>query len=110
MRLNLSLLRLHEDFYATWQKSGSHRRELMWQTDIPLIVDGNPVGRLCVYGLQSEESASSEISQFIDFVETLESQLAILIQRDLAELTTISDVDEDSPDPAPDSAMSNVAG
>lgn len=83
MRLNLSLPRLHEDFFATWQRAGNHRRELLWQTDIPLVVDGMPVGRLCVTGLQDEASASAEMSQFIDFVEVLESQLRAMIQQDL---------------------------
>ena len=87
MRLNLSLPRLHEDFYASWQRSGNHRRELLWQTDIPLVVSGQSVGRLCVTGKQNADSASGEMSQFIDFVEGLESQLQSLIQQDLSKLS-----------------------
>jgi len=97
MRLNLSMPRLHEDFYATWQKAGNHRRELFWQTDIPLVVDGMPVGRLCVTGVQNADSASAEIRQFIDFVEVLESQLRTLIQQDLARLAV---KDRSLPEPA----------
>ena len=75
MQLNLSLPQLHESFFATWSRWGKHRREMTWQTDIPLIVEGQPVGRLNVTGLQNALYASSEMSLFIDFVETLESQL-----------------------------------
>ncbi len=84
MRLNLSLPRLHEEFYATWQKAGNHRRELLWQADIPLVVSGHPVGRLCVTGMQNENLASREMNQFIEFVETLETQLGSLIDEGLA--------------------------
>jgi UDP-GlcNAc:undecaprenyl-phosphate GlcNAc-1-phosphate transferase len=91
MRLNLSLPRLHEDFYASWHRSGDHRRELLWQTDIPLVVDGQPVGRLSVTGQQNDDSASAEMSQFIDFVEGLESQLQLLIQQDFRQLTAPDD-------------------
>ena len=82
MQLNLSLPQLHESFFATWSRSGNHRRELLWQSDIPLIVDDQSVGRLNVSGLQNADCASSEISQFIDFVETLEAQLRTLIKHD----------------------------
>lgn len=84
MRLNLAIPRLHEDFYATWQKAGNHHREHFWQTDIPLVVDGMPIGRLSVTGVLSANSASGEMNQFIDFVEVLESQLRAIIQQDLA--------------------------
>jgi UDP-GlcNAc:undecaprenyl-phosphate GlcNAc-1-phosphate transferase len=86
MRLNLSLPRLHEDFFANWQRSGNHRRELLWQADIPLVVDDVPIGRLSVTGLQDASSASAEMSQFIDFVEVLESQLRAMIQQDLSRI------------------------
>jgi UDP-GlcNAc:undecaprenyl-phosphate GlcNAc-1-phosphate transferase len=86
MRLNLSLPKLHEDFYATWQRSGNHRRELCWQTDIPLMAEGQSIGRLCVTGQQSTGTASVEVSEFIDFVEGLESQLQKLIQQDLRDM------------------------
>jgi hypothetical protein len=82
MQLTLSLPQLHENFFATWSRWGKHRREMTWQTDIPLIVEGQPVGRLNVTGLQNASYASSEMSLFIDFVETLESQLTVLIKND----------------------------
>jgi UDP-GlcNAc:undecaprenyl-phosphate/decaprenyl-phosphate GlcNAc-1-phosphate transferase len=83
MRLNLSLPRLHEDFYATWSKAGNHRRENLWQADIPLVVNGLHVGRLFASGVQDEALASREIAQFMQFVETLESQLGTVIQEGL---------------------------
>jgi UDP-GlcNAc:undecaprenyl-phosphate GlcNAc-1-phosphate transferase len=92
MRLNLSLPRLHEDFYATWHRSGHQRRELLWQTDIPLVVDGQPIGRLCVTGQPNADSASSAMSQFVEVVEGLESQLQLLIQQDLRRLTSVDEL------------------
>jgi UDP-GlcNAc:undecaprenyl-phosphate GlcNAc-1-phosphate transferase len=102
MRLNLSLPRLHEDFYATWQRAGHHRRELLWQTDIPLLVGGQAVGRICVTGKPDGESASGSMSQFIEFVEGLEAQLHILIQQDLLKLNAS---DEPPPSTTTDDAQ-----
>lgn len=97
MRLNLAMPKLHEDFFATWKRAGNHHRDLLWQVDIPLVVDGLPVGRLSVTGLQNADSASGEMSQFIDFVESLESQLRSIIQHELAEheSTEVKDEPED---------------
>ncbi|MBM99861.1 MAG: hypothetical protein CMJ77_12090 [Planctomycetaceae bacterium] len=93
MQLNLSMPRLHENFYATWGKSGRHARDLLWQTEIPLIVEGQPVGRLSVTGQQHEAYASTEINQFIDFVETLESELTLLIRRESQMLAAVAEKD-----------------
>ncbi len=102
MRLNLALPRLHEDFYATWTRAGNHRRELLWQTDIPLVVGGMPVGRLSVTGLQNADSASGEMSQFIDFVEVLETQLRVMIQQELVKVTAqrADPIEADAPEEA----------
>lgn len=100
MRLNLAMPRLHEDFFATWQKAGNHKRELLWQADIPLVVDGLPVGRLCVTGQQNELSASGEMSQFIDFVEGLETQLREIIKQEMQALRNKEQPAAESEEPA----------
>jgi UDP-GlcNAc:undecaprenyl-phosphate GlcNAc-1-phosphate transferase len=79
LTLNLTLPQLHEDFFATWRRSGQNRRELNWSVEIPIIHDECPVGRLRAAGMHR-----LEMSQFIDFVESLESQLCSSIQQDLA--------------------------
>jgi UDP-GlcNAc:undecaprenyl-phosphate GlcNAc-1-phosphate transferase len=87
LRLNLSLPRLHEDFYGSWHKAGAPRRDLQWQAEIPITVNGQSVGRLSVVGAQKAAAAASgSMSQFLGFVETLESQLALLIEQDMAKL------------------------
>ena len=50
MQLNLSLPRLHEEFFATWSRDGRHQKELLWDFEIPLVIDEVPVGRMCVSG------------------------------------------------------------
>ena len=86
MQLNLSLPRLHEEFFATWSRDGRHRKETLWQAEIPLVIDEISVGRLGVSGLQHAASACTEMSEFLDFIETFESQLAALIrQQDASE-------------------------
>ncbi|MCA9149073.1 MAG: undecaprenyl/decaprenyl-phosphate alpha-N-acetylglucosaminyl 1-phosphate transferase [Planctomycetales bacterium] len=113
MRLNLSMPRLHEDFYATWQKSGSNRRELLWQADIPLVVDDMPVGRLCVTGVQDAQSASAEMRLFIDFVEGLEARLHSLIQAEMSRLReppAPATAPEDVPSPLEDEVGSSADG
>jgi UDP-GlcNAc:undecaprenyl-phosphate GlcNAc-1-phosphate transferase len=70
LTLNLTLPQLNEDFYATWRRHGTHRRELNWSVEIPFLFDQSPVGRLRAAGTQR-----MEMSEFVDFVESLESQL-----------------------------------
>jgi UDP-GlcNAc:undecaprenyl-phosphate GlcNAc-1-phosphate transferase len=108
MQLNLTLPRLHEDFYATWTRGGHHKSELLWKTDIPLVVDGLAVGRLNVTGLQNADSASSEMSQFIDFVETLETQLTGLIDQVVDDAQQRVDSSETSTGKADDPLLPQV--
>ncbi len=81
MQLNLSLPRLHEEFYASWRQEGRHRRDLLWNTELPLFVDQQPVGRISAHGLQHAGSAAGEMSAFLDFVETFESQLSARVKQ-----------------------------
>ncbi len=81
MRLNLSLPRQHEEFYATWSRGGNHRQQSVWSVEIPLFVDDVCVGRLSASGCQRQNSVASDMSAFLDFVESVESQLAVLARQ-----------------------------
>ena len=82
MRLNLSLPRMHEEFYAIWNREGRQPRELLWSVDLPLVVDGLPMGRLCVTGLQDlADSACTEMGEFLEHAASFEAQVVALIRQ-----------------------------
>ena len=82
IRLNLVLPHLHEDFYATWSRKSRMSRDLQWHTTLPLIVDGELIGRLEVSGAQESESAATILSQYLDFLEPMENHLRLLLHPD----------------------------
>ncbi len=89
MQLNLSLPRLHEEFYAIWSREGRPPRETLWSVDVPLVVDDLPMGRLCVSGLQhAADSACPEMCEFLEYAATFEAQLAALIRQQSMPATT----------------------
>jgi UDP-GlcNAc:undecaprenyl-phosphate GlcNAc-1-phosphate transferase len=81
IRLNLVLPRLHEDFYAAWTRKSRAASDRQWHTSLPLVIDGETVGRLEVSGAhESEESAADIISHYLEFLDPLEQHLRMLLK------------------------------
>ena len=100
MQLNLSLPRQHEEFFATWSRAGRHNRELLWTVQVPLLVDQTPVGRLNASGQQKDASATTEMNEFLDFVESFESQLTALVREGQSSPEAIIDETASAYEPA----------
>jgi UDP-GlcNAc:undecaprenyl-phosphate GlcNAc-1-phosphate transferase len=80
IKLNLYLPHLHEDFHATWTSPGNTEHIQKWRMDLPLVAGDMIVGSLAVVGIQpSNTSASNRLTEFLDFLEPVEAQLAEIL-------------------------------
>ncbi len=80
IRLNLYLPRLHEDFFATWQRRSTSRTDRRWSVELPLVVDNTVVGTLSVSGVQDGGSVAPSLTALSDIVEPLEMQLESVLE------------------------------
>jgi UDP-GlcNAc:undecaprenyl-phosphate/decaprenyl-phosphate GlcNAc-1-phosphate transferase len=80
IKLNLYLPHLHEDFHATWSSPSNTEHLQKWRMDLPLVAGDMIVGSLAVVGIQpSNSSASNRLTEFLDFLEPVEAQLAQIL-------------------------------
>lgn len=80
IRLNLYLPRLHEDFFATWQRRSTSRADRRWSIEIPLVVDNAVVGTLSLVGVQNGGSVAPVLVELSDLLHPLETQLTQLLE------------------------------
>jgi len=80
MKLNLYLPQLHEDFHASWKSPNEDSAQQQWRLQLPLTTSEMIIGTLHVVGTQNpNRAASAQLTEFLDFLEPLESQLASLL-------------------------------
>lgn len=80
LKLNLYLPQLHEDFHASWKAQEHDSSQQQWRLQLPLTTSEMIIGSLSVVGIQSpNRAASAQLTEFLDFLEPLESQLASLL-------------------------------
>jgi UDP-GlcNAc:undecaprenyl-phosphate GlcNAc-1-phosphate transferase len=80
LKLNLYLPQLHEDFHASWKAPQVDSSQQKWSLQLPLTTSEMIIGTLHVVGIQNpNRSASAQLTEFLDFLEPLESQLASLL-------------------------------
>jgi len=80
LKLNLYLPHLHEDFHASWKAPNQDPTQQQWRLQLPLTTSEMIIGTLDVIGIQSpHRAASAQLTEFLDFLEPLESQLASLL-------------------------------
>jgi UDP-GlcNAc:undecaprenyl-phosphate GlcNAc-1-phosphate transferase len=72
IRLGLSLPWLHEDFHARWHRRDVIDSDKVWQTSLPLAVNGRILGRLDVSGCLTARSVYHELNLLSDLLEGLE--------------------------------------
>ena len=82
IRLNVHLPHCHEDFYSQWSSEGTLRDQESWQLKLPLHCGGETIGKLEIQGHDSEDAAA-RMSEFIEFFQSLESELYLAINRDV---------------------------
>lgn len=98
IRLNLYLPKLHEDFFATWQRRSRTRADRRWTAEVPLIVDNAVVGTLSVTGVQDGGSVAPILSEFAELIKPLESEL-----EDVLRQHGVGNEETNEQDPASDS-------
>ncbi len=82
LKLNLYLPQLHEDFHASWKSAQHDSSQQQWRLHLPLTTSDMVVGTLQVVGTQNpNRAASAQLTEFLDFLEPLEAQLASLLAR-----------------------------
>jgi UDP-GlcNAc:undecaprenyl-phosphate GlcNAc-1-phosphate transferase len=80
LKLNLYLPQLHEDFHASWKSPHEDSSQQQWRLQLPLTTSDMIVGSLNVVGTQNpNRAASAQLTEFLDFLEPLEAQLASLL-------------------------------
>ena len=80
--LNLSFPISHKGFNATWERSASDDTERCWRMEVPLLVEGQPVGHLTILGQRNGQPASREIECSLDLLEEFETQLLAMANRE----------------------------
>jgi hypothetical protein len=94
IRLNVFLPRLHEDFFATWERKRDVGTDHYCSAEIPLVVDDQLVGYLNVTGVQPSGSSGRMIADFAELVEPLESQVEGVLTANRAAAPREAPVDE----------------
>lgn len=80
LKLNLYLPQLHEDFHASWKAPNVDSSQQQWRLQLPLTTSDMIIGNLFVEGIQNpNRAASAQLTEFLDFLEPLEAQLASLL-------------------------------
>jgi UDP-GlcNAc:undecaprenyl-phosphate GlcNAc-1-phosphate transferase len=82
IRLNVHLPHCHEDFYSQWASQESLREAEGWKLRLPLHCGGETIGKLEIHGHDSEDAAA-RMSEFVEFFQSLESELYLAINRDV---------------------------
>lgn len=84
VELMVTVPSVDEEYHATWRRKSATKLYEAWRSDIPLIVDGLPVGHLRVVGVVGDGSICEWMSELIGGLRPFEDQLVMLI-RDLRE-------------------------
>ncbi|NQT16036.1 MAG: undecaprenyl/decaprenyl-phosphate alpha-N-acetylglucosaminyl 1-phosphate transferase [Planctomycetes bacterium] len=80
--LNLSFPISRKGFNGTWERSASDDTERCWRMEVPLLVEGRPVGRLTVFGQRNGQPACREIECSLDLLEEFETQLLAMADQE----------------------------
>lgn len=82
--LQISIPQIHESFFATWKGSESPADDDPWRLAVPLLLDGQPVGRLSVVGCHRSEDPLDDLQRLIDYLDSLEGEIAHIVAADAA--------------------------
>ncbi len=80
LQLTIHIPAVHEAFYANWRAPKAtvkRNAESVWRVAHPLMVDGEPVGKLEVSGIADdpERSTLTQVTQVLDFLEPIEENI-----------------------------------
>lgn len=81
MCLDVNAPAIHESYHARWGRS-SREEEMttLWRAELPLMVNGQVIGRLELTGLPDEQPISSKVATLSTWVEAFEIALSRLTE------------------------------
>ena len=82
LTLQVNIPRLHESFYATWKRTDAAYSEDVWRMSIPLVHDGQSIGRLSLVGSTGGEQALADMQQLLEYLEPLDGEIAQIVADD----------------------------
>ncbi|TWT46771.1 glycosyltransferase family 4 protein [Botrimarina hoheduenensis] len=107
LQLTIHMPRLHEAFFGNWKADkttlAEAKSEASWKATLPLIVDGEPVGKLQIAGIADPDARSTpaQLGQVLDFLEPLEDDIRQVREQAAARLKKPSGSAEAKPAPSP---------
>lgn len=96
LQLTIHMPAVHEAFYASWRapKARGASADCAWRIAHPLMIDGEPVGKIELAGLAEdrERSTASQLAQVLDFLEPIEDEVRSVRKELLAKKRAASPV------------------
>ena len=80
VRLNINLPWLHESYHASWNQDRINSGVERWHSEMPLKVNGRPIGQLKLSGYSPSRSMEQRLVQLAQFISQLEARLSTLIE------------------------------
>ncbi len=98
MRLDLNLPIVHEGFHGFWERPAPSKAGCSWRVELPLLHNGNSVGRLVVVGDVEGDGVCLDVQRLMELVAGLETEIvmrtdALLATREEAARGTAIDGD-----------------
>lgn len=79
LSLHLTMPEIGEDFFATWTRSGHHRRDITWNLDLPFVFNDVAIGRLKASGIQDTDNTHAKSLPFLQKVQEIEDRLQVKV-------------------------------
>jgi hypothetical protein len=67
---------MHENYHARWDRPGGRSESFLWRLEIPLLVNGLPIGRLAVSAERDDQSIADALEVLVKMVEQAEIRAA----------------------------------
>ena len=74
--LDVNAPAMHENYHARWDQPGGPAPAFLWRLEIPLFINGVPIGRLSVSAERDEHSLSDALHVLVKIVEVAEARAA----------------------------------
>jgi UDP-GlcNAc:undecaprenyl-phosphate GlcNAc-1-phosphate transferase len=74
--LDVNAPAMHENYHARWDQPGGPESAYLWRLEIPLFMNGTPIGRLSVSAERDEHCLSDALQVLVKIVEVAEARAA----------------------------------
>jgi len=70
---------MHENYHARWDQSGGPSEAFLWRLEVPLFMNGTPIGRLSVSAERDDHSLVDALQVLVKIVELAEVRAAEVV-------------------------------